>query len=476
MTKDEILKGYMINPDSMPDSVRKGILQSTERAFFAAVDRFPPGMLEFCKGAREKALALFYKDIEQLINSPINPTSLTFEEFMEVVSLDYSACMKRPVGQVRASMSAVKAGIDSLMRNNMHKYGLPDLSGNTYGNIATPRLFVDNRSFINSVAQSFGHWQLLMAPILTRWQRLAPDRTYAAASYMIPEFFSETQIGRIIAAELAADALANGEEYTEFMAFFAGDNNSLSDGYNVDMPQRVERLIEMVKDLWHNAPNVGLKIDDQDAIGALDRLQHILDVLLEAEPHSLHVQIVAHNTDKKVGGHYSASENQLVLMGPFEEHDFTKGDFIPDGEIDGHSTSVAEVLHHELTHAVEYLAVPGLFVKGSTDYTLNMASIAFIYSRIQENTKMESFAEYPGLCLGFRDEFLFSYVGRVYGEPALMYDPNAEITDVARIVSTEALSTIVGNMQSQPAAFSSFLSDKEHFSHALAVFYGTYYA
>jgi hypothetical protein len=474
MTKEELLKRYLTDPSTMPANVREGIRKNTNRVFFETVERFPPGMVEFCNHARERALERFFADLEAVIDSDINPTDMTFDDFMEIASAHYSKITDFPPDHVRNAVGAIEAAVDKIMEYNAAKYGMPDLSGNDYGNIASPRFFVNNQTFISTLGDSFIEWQLLVAPMLSRWHWLDPGSTYAAASLLMVDFFNSIKVGTMIGQALVSQAHMDGEDHLSYMMFFSGDNNSLSDGCNIDMPQRIERLIEMVKELWQNAAAAGFDIPDNDAIEALDYLQRILDLFLEAEPHSLHVQIVARSQDGKPGGHYSVSEKELVLYGPFEGQNFHRNKYIPDGTDIG--TNITEILHHELSHALEYLEVPGLFVKGSTNYTLNMASIAFLYSRIQKNSELELMTEYPGLCMGFRDAFMFTYTGRVYSEPALMYDPAAEITDVSGISSTEALATIIGNMQSPLAMFSAFMTDRDHFSHALAVFYGTYLA
>lgn len=474
MTKEELLQRYLTDPSTMPDSVRESIRKNTNRVFFETVERFPPGMVEFCNKARERALERFFGDLEAVIDSDINPTDMTFDDFMQIASTHYSEVEDFPTTHLRSAVSAMRTVVDKLMQDNAEKYGTPDLSGNDYGNIAAPRFFVNNPTFISTIGDSFLDWQLLVAPMLSRWHRLDPGRTYAAAALMVVDFFNSTKVGIMVGHGLVDQAQMCGEDPLSYMMFFSGDNNSLSDGYNVDMPQRIDKLIEMVKDIWQNSAAAGFGIADNDALEALDHLQRILDLFLEAEPHSLHVQIVARSQDGNPGGHYSVSEKELVLYGPFEGQNFHRTKYIPDGTDGG--ANITEILHHELTHALEYLEVPGLFVKGSTNYTLNMASIAFIYSRLQKNSTLELMTEYRGLCMGFRDAFMFPYTGRVYSAPALMYDPAAEITDVHGIASTEALATTVGNMQSPMALFSSFMTDRDHFSHALAVFYGTYLA
>lgn len=476
MDKIDILKGYLDDPSTMPEHVLEGILEQATKRFYEIVDGFPPGMLAFCANARKQALALYMKDVENIINSDANPTNLTFADFNRVICTPVSEIINLDRTLVRNCAAAMVSTLNDVIDRNLKLYGDVDVTGQRYGNLITPNFSVSSGSFMTAAAESLCDWQALMAPVLSRYEKKYPDRTYTAASERIFQFF-HTPAGKLVGAGLVGQAIDHGEEEpTAYMQFFCGENSSLADGYNVDMPQRVERLIDLTTDLWRASsdPSFGLKLTDSDALSALDELNRILDLLMDAEPYSLHLQLTAESTNKPMGGHFSKSENELAIFGPFDSKRMSKRSAFASP--DGGETYFGEILHHELTHAIDYLKIPDLYVKGSMENTLNMASFALIYSRMKPGDKLEVMPEYPGLCIGFSDAFPFTYVGRVYITPGLSVDPSAEITDVADIEASEALSTAVGNMQAPGSCFSSFVSDEEHFSHALAVFYGTYLA
>ena len=474
MDKVEILKGYLDDPSTIPADVLEAMLDEGTKRFYEAVDNFPPGMLAFCANARRKALDLYMKDVEDIINSDMNPTDLTFEDFNSVICTPESEILNLDKTLVRNCAAAMVSALLLVIERNRKECGYVDVTGQLYGNLITPNFSVQSGSFMTSAAESLCDWQALVAPALSRYHQKYPDRTYAVASERLFRFF-QGPIGKVIGEGLVSQAIDSGEEDPmAYMQFFCGENSSLADGYNVDMPQRLERLIDLTTDLWRAAsdPSLGFKMKDSDALAGLDELNRILDLLIDAEPYSLHLQFTAESTNRPMGGHFSKSENELTVFGPFESKRMSKRSSFFSTE--GGETFFGEVVHHELTHALEYLKVPDLYVKGSMDYSLNMASLALIYSRIKPGDKLEFMKEYSGFCVGFRDSFPFSYVGRLYTTPGLTLDTSAEITDVVGIESSEALATTIGNMQSPASCFSGFITDEEHFSHALAVFYGTY--
>lgn len=89
------------------------------------------------KEARERSLDRFYRDVRKFLESP-NKSSrrdiITFDQFMEATSRDYSELAGRENRALRSALKkALVGGKTEIIKNNIRQYGPPSVDGKTYG-------------------------------------------------------------------------------------------------------------------------------------------------------------------------------------------------------------------------------------------------------------------------------------------------------------------------------------------------------
>ena len=414
-----------------------------------------PDALNFFREARLRAMTRFVSDIINALRSG-EQSGITISEFVNILKKKYSDISPE---EERKLAEALEGGIKRIIENNIEKYEAPSENGDNYGHLISAPLAADSRvtgKIMDMAKESTSNFLALIAPTFCKDSL---ENTYTDARAHVDDFFNETPSGHITFDYLKAKSLgrSSGTSDSLLYNYFVGETATLDinkNGFpasidvqnNTPMPDRILMLCQLAYKL---AQDAGLKKQDFNNDAKL--LKTAITMYSKARKQTLHVASYIEHVNEGVGGAYNRNLNLIRVHGNFS-------DFLRD-----YSTHVPEILTHEMSHALERVAIPNMVRKGSKNYTLLDASAAVLYDNAK-STDLVLAEEFPNISLILKNvTFPFRYIGRLYMN-----------NDRTQIEATEALSNGIGFFFSADSIVPAFKSNTEIMSHALAVFYGEY--